>query len=54
MRFPKTNEPPHEISNNLLEISSRGSFVFLLQCGILTSVDSDEPVQPPFKVRDSK
>ena len=21
------------------------------QCGILTSVDSDEPVQPPFKLR---
>ena len=24
------------------------------QCGILTSVDSDEPVQPPFKNRNSK
>ena len=24
------------------------------QCGILTSVDSDEPVQPPFMLRDSK
>ena len=24
------------------------------QCGILTSVDSDEPVQPPFKLRNSK
>ena len=23
------------------------------QCGILTSVDSDEPVQPPFKLRNS-
>ena len=22
------------------------------QCGILTSVDSDEPVQPPFKLSD--
>ena len=21
------------------------------QCGILTSVDSDEPVQPPFKLK---
>ena len=21
------------------------------QCGILTNVDSDEPVQPPFKLR---
>ena len=24
------------------------------QCGILTSVDSDEPAQPPFKLRNSK
>ena len=24
------------------------------QCGILTSVDSDQPVQPPFKLRNSK
>ena len=24
------------------------------QCGILTSVDTDEPVQPPFKLRNSK
>ena len=24
------------------------------QCGILTSVDSDMPVQPPFKLRTSK
>ena len=33
-----TYEPRHEISNNV----------------ILTSVDSDEPVQPPFKLRNSK
>ena len=26
----------------------------LLQCGILTSVDSNEPVQAPFKLRYSK
>ena len=32
------NEPRHEIFQ---------------QCGILTSVDSDEPVQPPFKLRNS-
>ena len=25
-----------------------------LQCGILTSVDSDQPVQPPFKLRNFK
>ena len=24
------------------------------QCGILTNVDSGEPVQPPFKLRNSK
>ena len=24
------------------------------QCGILTSVDTDEPVQPPVKLRNSK
>ena len=24
------------------------------QCGILTSVDSDKPVQPPFKLRNSQ
>ena len=24
------------------------------QCGILTSVDSDEPLQSPFKLRNSK
>ena len=24
------------------------------QCGILTNVDSDEPVQPPLKLRNSK
>ena len=33
------NEPRHEISN---------------KCGILTYIDSDEPVQPPFKLRNSK
>ena len=26
----------------------------LQQCGILTWIDSDEPVQPPFKLRNSK
>ena len=24
------------------------------QCGILSSADSDEPLQPPFKLRNSK
>ena len=37
----KHNEPWHVISNNQ-------------QCGILTSVDSDEPVQPPLRLWNSK
>ena len=28
--------------------------VIFQQCGILTCVDSDEPVQPPFKLRNSE
>ena len=28
--------------------------VIFQQCGILTSVHSDEPVQPPFKLRNCK
>ena len=32
----------------------RASACDFQQCGILTSVDSDEPVQPPFKLRNSK
>ena len=35
-------------------ISIRAVTCDFQQCGILTSVDSDEPVQPPFKVRNSK
>ena len=39
--------------------TSSGRFLLYLtmdfkQCGILTSVDSDEPLQPPFKLRNSK
>ena len=30
------------------------SLFFWRHCGILTGVDSDEPVQPPFKLRNSK
>ena len=33
------------------QMSGAGDFQ---QCGILTSVDSDEPVQPPFKLKNSK
>ena len=42
----------HEFSP--LEVSIRAVTCDLLQCGILTSVDSDQPVQPPFKRRSSK
>ena len=37
----------------LLEISIASACDFQ-QCGILTSLDSDETVQPPFKLRNSK
>ena len=33
---------------------SRDMLFDFRQCGILTSVDSDEPLQPPFKLRNSK
>ena len=36
-------EPRHVISNSDFQ-----------QCSILTSLNSDEPVQPPFKLRNSK
>ena len=29
-------------------------YIELRQCGILTNVDPDEPVQPPFKLTNSK
>ena len=35
-------------------LNHRTHFVVQQQCGILTSVDSDEPLQPPFKLRNSK
>ena len=41
----------HTLSNSIRGIS--GTFDFQ-QCGILTSVDSDEPVQPSFKLRNYK
>ena len=41
-----------KVTNTLVGIHlSRNNFK---QCGILTSVDSDEPVQPPLKLRNSK
>ena len=38
-----------KIKNNIIAVTCD-----FQQCGILTSVDSDEPVQPPFKLRNSK
>ena len=46
-----------EAQTRSLSVSSQASTTEPLrfqQCGILTSVDSDEPVQPPFKLRNSK
>ena len=37
------------VINNILAVTRD-----FKQCGILTSVGSDEPVQPPFKLRNSK
>ena len=42
---------------SLLYASARSQYIInwaATQCGILTSVDSDEPVQPPFKLTNSK
>ena len=43
------------------ELQENDNFMIILaltcdfqQCGILTSVDSGKPVQPPFKLRNSK
>ena len=41
-------------SSNTWKDKSAGLWCDFQQCGNLTSVDSDEPVQPPFKHRNSK
>ena len=38
----------------LYQIQTRAVICDFQKCGILTSVDSDEPVQPPVKLRNSK
>ena len=43
----------HAVKGSGLSIELRQYCVFQ-QCGILTSIDSDKPVQPPFKLRNSK
>ena len=57
---------PRAVGNGLIPLGESGcwSGIFFLhkwavtrdfqQCGILTCVDSDEPVQPPLKLRNSK
>ena len=42
--------PPFEKKTSFLNKIS----AVIQQCGISTSVDSDEPVQPPVKLRNSK
>ena len=51
----KTNVSFREIAHLIARnpLSSKRHVIFQ-QCGILTSKDSDEPVQPPFKLRNSK
>ena len=44
----------HLFQNLLRPIEIENKSCDFQQCGILTSVDSDEPVQPPFKLRNSK
>ena len=46
--FPELGQPA--IRNQAI----RAVICDFQQCGNLTSVDSDEPVQPPFKLRNSK
>ena len=41
-------------SSDREDIIIRATTCDFQQCGILTCVDSDEPVQPPFKLRNSK
>ena len=48
--FFMLNSPEHEIYPANKWAVTRD----FQQCGILTSVDSDEPVQPPFKLRNLK
>ena len=39
---------------NYIPVSTCATTCDFQQCGVLTSVDSDEPVHPPFKLRNSK
>ena len=42
------------IPRNFAELAEAVPICDFQQCGILTSVDSDEPVQPHFNLRNSK
>ena len=53
------DSPNNEIVTYVFTSGNEGKFKWAAtcnfqQCGILTSVDSDEPVQPPVKLRNSK
>ena len=44
-----------DLQNNHMEIHNKiHNTCDFQQCGILTSVDTDKPVQPPVKLRNSK
>ena len=42
------------LNRDLLNNQNLATTCDFQQCGILTSVDSDKPVQPAFKLRNSK
>ena len=46
--------PSNKVMFSRVEAHISAAMCDFQQCGILTSVDSDEPVQPPFKLRNSK
>ena len=50
----KTDQQDTFYTHLFLLLTSKSILYEFQQCGILTSVDSDEPVQPPFKLRNSK
>ena len=44
----------HSMKSNIFKMNILALQRDFQQCGILTSVDSDKPVQPPFELRNSK
>ena len=56
---PTYTAPVHQLSLSAASPSPHHPYIWAVscdfqQCGILTGIDSDKPVQPPFKLRHSK